>query len=178
MRRILLVAAAAVIGILGFAFAASIAGAGGNDPPNQGDPDKILTVGSGYVCSGTLLWLDKVEVGGDTHTISFSAPGPIVKVTIKSGEKADLVSASFAADYLSGTITISQGVSNYVVWYCQDGGTTSTETTGTTETFEPPTVPAAPTAKPKPAAKPAAPAAAAAGAEQSVFQPPALAYTP
>ena len=34
------------------------------DPPNQGDPDKVLTVLSGYACSGTVVPGAKVEGGG------------------------------------------------------------------------------------------------------------------
>ena len=78
------------------------------DPPNQGDPDKVLIVTSGYACSGTVVPGAKVEGGGLGRTITVSAPTPIVKVTIKSGSKAELVSATWSADYLSGTITISR----------------------------------------------------------------------
>ena len=32
--------------------------ADGGGPPNQGDPDKMTAVFSGYVCSGTIIWRD------------------------------------------------------------------------------------------------------------------------
>jgi hypothetical protein len=140
MKRSLTIVSACALAIAGLVAGIAVNGLSANTgPPNQGDPDKVLTVVSGYQCSGGLVYLPKVE-GGLGRTITFTAATPIVKVTIKSGEKATLVSASWAVDYLSGTITISQDVSNYVVWTCAGGGTTTgtTETgttgTGTTET--------------------------------------------
>jgi hypothetical protein len=131
MSAILALGAIAVAGVA--AGMATTATATDPGPPNQGDPDKVFAVLSGYQCSGTVHYGPKIE-GGLGVTISFSASSPIVKVTIKSGEKASLVSATWAADYLSGTITITQNVSNYVVWTCSGGTTTDTTTTGTTET--------------------------------------------
>jgi hypothetical protein len=132
MKRSLTMVSACALAIAGLAAGIAVTGLSANTgPPNQGDPDKILTVVSGYQCSGDLGFLPKVE-GGLGQTITVTATSPIVKVTIKSGEKATLVSASWAADFLSGTITISQDVSNYVVWTCAGGGTT----TGTTETTQ------------------------------------------
>lgn len=136
MTRFLASLALGALLVLGLAAGFATNGlADDSGPPNQGDADKVLTVSSGYVCTGTITWSDKVE-GGLGTTISVSAATPIVKVTIKSGEKAVLVSATWAADYRSGTITISQDVSNYVVWTCTGSTTTTTDTTttGTTTT--------------------------------------------
>jgi hypothetical protein len=134
MKRSLTIVSACALAIAGLVAGIAVNGLSANTgPPNQGDPDKVLTVLSGYQCSGGLVYLPKVE-GGLGRTITVTAAAPIVKVTIKSGEKAALVSASWAADYRSGTITISQDVSNYVVWTCAGGGTTTGTTTGTTET--------------------------------------------
>ena len=131
MKRSLTIVSACALAIAGLAAGIAVTGLSANTgPPNQGDPDKILTVLSGYQCSGDLAFLPKVEGGGLGTTIAVTATSPIVKVTIKSGDQATFVSATWAADFLSGTITISQDVSNYVVWTCAGGGTT----TGTTET--------------------------------------------
>jgi hypothetical protein len=115
------------------------------DPPNQGDPDKVLTVSSGYACSGTVVPGAKVEGGGLGPTITVSAPSPIVKVTIKSGSKAEFVDDDWEGDFLSGWITISQDVSNYVVWTCSGTTTTTTETTPTTTETTPTTTETTPT---------------------------------
>ena len=147
MKRSLTIVSACALAIAGLAAGIAVTGLSANTgPPNQGDPDKILTVVSGYQCSGDLGFLPKVE-GGLGQTITVTATSPIVKVTIKSGEKATLVSASWAADFLSGTITISQDVSNYVVWTCAGGGTTTgtTETTQTTTETTPTTTETTPT---------------------------------
>jgi hypothetical protein len=135
MKRSLTIVSACALAIAGLVAGVAVNGLSANTgPPNQGDPDKLLTVASGYQCSGGLVYLPKVE-GALGRTITVTAAAPIVKVTIKSGEKATLVAASWAADYRSGTITISQDVSNYVVWTCAGGGTTTgTTETGTTET--------------------------------------------
>lgn len=127
----------ALVALAAFGLAAVLATTGlaaDPDPPNQGDPDKVLTVSSGYACSGTVVPGTKVEGGGLGPTITVSASSPIVKVTIKSGSKAELVSATWSPDYLSGTITLSQDVSNYVVWTCAGTTTTTTDTTTTTST--------------------------------------------
>ena len=140
MRRSLSIAAACALAIAGLTAGDAVSGlsASPGDPPNQGDPTKVFTVASGYACDGTVVPGPKVEGQGLGRTIAVSAATPIVKVTIKSGDKAELVSAAWAADFRSGTITISQDVSNYVVWTCAGGGTTTgtteTTTTGTTET--------------------------------------------
>ena len=122
--------------VLGLATGLATSGlAASSDPLNQGDPDKVLTVSSGYVCTGPVTPLEKLEVGGDVRTVTVTASQPIVQVTIKSGEKAALVGATWTADYRSGTITITQGWSNYVVWVCTGSTTTTTDTTpATTET--------------------------------------------
>ena len=134
MKRSLAGLGLAALVVLGLATGLATSGpAAGSEPPNQGDPDKVLTVSSGYVCTGTVTPLEKVEVGGDVQTVTVTASQPIVRVTIKSGEKAVLVGATWTADYLSGTITITQGWSNYVVWVCT-GSTTTTTTTDTTTT--------------------------------------------
>jgi hypothetical protein len=140
VRRSLRIAAACALAIAGLTAGVAVSGLSANagDPPNQGDPTKVLTVMSGYACDGAVTPGSKVEGSGLGPTIAVSAATPIVKVTIKSGDKAELVSATWAADFRSGTITISQDVSNYVVWTCAGNGTTTgttgTTTTGTTET--------------------------------------------
>jgi uncharacterized repeat protein (TIGR01451 family) len=92
-------------------------GAGARSDENQGDPDKVLTVESGYACAGSLVAGAKIE-GGLGRTVEFSAATPIVQVTLKSGNDATVVSSSFAADYRSGSVTLSKDVSNYIVWTC------------------------------------------------------------
>lgn len=135
MKRSLAGLGLAALVVLGLATGLATSGpAAGSEPPNQGDPDKVLTVSSGYVCTGTVTPLEKVEVGGDVQTVTVTASQPIVRVTIKSGEKAVLVGATWTADYLSGTITITQGWSNYVVWVCTGSTTTTTTTDTTTDT--------------------------------------------
>jgi hypothetical protein len=135
MKR--LPATLALVALAAIGLAAGLATTGSaadSDPPNQGDPDKVLTVVSGYACPGAIVPGAKVEGGGLGQTIAVSATTPIVKVTIKSGSKAELVSATWSSDYLSGTITISQDVSNYIVWTCAGATTTTTGTTDTTTT--------------------------------------------
>jgi hypothetical protein len=83
--------------------------------PNQGEASKVLTVNAG-ACATPVAGA-KVE-GGLGATISVSSTLPIAKVTVKSGQGAAVVSSSFAADFKSGTITLSKAVSNYVVWTC------------------------------------------------------------
>jgi hypothetical protein len=95
---------------------------------NQGDPDKVLTVDNPNVSCASPVAGPKVE-GNLGTTISFSAGAPIDFVTVKSGEGAVVVSATF--DTTSGTITLSKDVSNYVVWTCPPATTTSGATTTT-----------------------------------------------
>ena len=83
---------------------------------NQGEESKVLTV-NGTSCSTTVVAGAKVE-GGLGTTVQITATAPIVKVTLKSGQGATVVSASFSADFKSATITLSKDVSNYVVWTC------------------------------------------------------------
>lgn len=139
MRRSLAIASLCALAVSGLVAGIAVTGLSanpGDDPPNQGDPDKVFTVASGYQCDGTVVAGPKVEGPGLGRTITVTATSPIVQVTIKSGAKAALVSATWATDYESGTITISQDVSNYVVWTCAGGATTTgtTETTSTTGT--------------------------------------------
>ena len=100
---------------------------------NQGDSDKVLTVDNPNVSCASPVEGSKVE-GGLGTTISFSAAAPIDFVTVKSGQGAVVVSATF--DTTSGTITLSKDVSNYVVWTCPPATTTSgsTTTSGATTT--------------------------------------------
>jgi hypothetical protein len=95
---------------------------------NQGDPDKVLTVDNPNVSCASPVAGPKVE-GNLGTTISFSAGAPIDFVTVKSGQGAVVVSATF--DTTSGTITLSKDVSNYVVWTCPPATTTSGATTTT-----------------------------------------------
>src|SRR4029450_4580634 len=103
-------------------------------PPNQGDPDKVTSVLSGYVCTGTIVWRNGVQGGGTGKTVMLTDTLPIVEVRVKSGSKAALVSAVFSGNFLSATVTISQGVSNYAWSVCMPGDTTTTGTTTTTTT--------------------------------------------
>jgi hypothetical protein len=89
--------------------AAAVAG------PNQGDPDKVLTVNNKKVWCKYPKPGPKIE-GGLGRTITFSASKPIDKVTVKSGEGAYVVSKWF--DMKKGKITLNKDVSNYVVWTC------------------------------------------------------------
>src|SRR5215218_1162245 len=100
---------------------------------NQGDPDKVLTVDNPNVSCASPVAGPTVE-GNLGTTISFSAGAPIDFVTVKSGEGAVVVSATF--DTTSGTITLSKDVSNYVVWTCPPATTPSgaTTTSGATST--------------------------------------------
>src|SRR5918996_393251 len=95
---------------------------------NQGDPDKVLTVDNPNVSCASPMEGPKVE-GDLGTTISFSAGAPIDFVTVKSGEGAVVVSATF--DTTSGQITLSKDVSNYVFWTCPPATTTSGATTTT-----------------------------------------------
>ena len=83
---------------------------------NQGEESKVLTV-NGTSCSTTVVAGAKVE-GGLGTTVQITATAPIVRVTLKSGQGAAVVSSSFSADFKSVTITLSKDVSNYVVWTC------------------------------------------------------------
>ena len=108
---------------------------GGGGPPNQGDPDKVTTVLSGYTCTGTIIWRGKIEGDGQAKTVTITETLPIVEIRVKSGSKAALVSAVFSGNFLSATVTISQGVSNYAWSVCSPGDTTTTDTdTDTTTT--------------------------------------------
>ena len=113
------------------------------DDPNQGNPDLVLTVDNPAVSCEDPMPLAKVE-GDLGTTISFSAQSPIDKVTVKSGSKAEVVSATFSASGppFTGTITLTQDVSNYVIWVCKPTPTTTPPTTPpttTTTTAPPPT---------------------------------------
>jgi hypothetical protein len=140
MRRVLITLGLGALAAIGLATGLATAGLVETNPPNQGDPDKVLTVESGYNCSGTMVAGEKVEGGDLGPTITVTATSPIVQVTIKSGSKAEVVAATWSADFLSGTITIAQDVSNYVVWTCS-GTTTTTDTTDTTDTTPTDTTP-------------------------------------
>jgi hypothetical protein len=87
------------------------------DPPNQGEEGKVLTVDNPAVSCESPTASAKVD-GVNSATIEFSSSLPIDKVTVKSGEQSEVVSSSFAANNLSGSITLTQNVSNYVVWTC------------------------------------------------------------
>src|SRR5688500_5038280 len=87
--------------------------------PNQGETSKVLTV-SGMSCPSPVPG-SKVE-GGRGTTISVSSSLPIARVTLKSGNSATVVGASFSADFKSATITLSKDVSNYIVWTCASSG--------------------------------------------------------
>jgi hypothetical protein len=113
------------------------------DDPNQGNPDLVLTVDNPAVSCEDPMPLEKVE-GDLGTTISFSAQSPIDKVTVKSGSKAEVVSATFSASGppFTGTITLTQDVSNYVIWVCEPTPTTTPPTTPpTTTTTTTPTTP-------------------------------------
>lgn len=112
-----MLAAFSVLASTGTAFADSGA------PPNQGDPDKVTSVFSGYVCAGTFIWRDVIQGDAQQKTVSIAETLPIVEVRIKSGSKAALVSAVFSGNFLSATVTISQGVTNYAWSVCQLGDT-------------------------------------------------------
>jgi uncharacterized repeat protein (TIGR01451 family) len=120
LALLLLAAAALIVASSAASYPARDAGsafAAAGPPANQGDPDKVITVSSGYQCGGALIEGTKIG-GGLGETISFSASLPIVQVTVKSGNEAELLSSSFAANYLSGSITLSKDVSSYIVWTC------------------------------------------------------------
>jgi hypothetical protein len=87
--------------------------------PNQGETSKVLTV-SGMSCPSPVPG-SKVE-GGLGTTITVSSSLPIARVTLKSGNSATVVGASFSADFKSATITLSKDVSNYIVWTCASSG--------------------------------------------------------
>ncbi|HKX69426.1 MAG TPA: hypothetical protein VJN29_19590, partial [Intrasporangium sp.] len=95
------------------------------DDPNQGNPDLVLTVDNPEVSCDDPMPLPKVE-GDLGSTIEFEAQSPIDKVTVKSGSKAEFVSADFSptGPPYTGTITLTQDVSNYVIWVCVETPTT------------------------------------------------------
>jgi hypothetical protein len=102
--------------LAGFASAAN-----GVGPPNQGNPPKVTAVFSGYVCEGTIIWRDKIIGDGQAKTVNITETLPIVEVRVKSGSKAALVSAVFSGNFLSATVTISQGVGNHAWSVCLGG---------------------------------------------------------
>ena len=108
------VLAAGFLAALGLAAPQADAG-----PPNQGDPNKVITVSSGYVCQGTIIWRDIVNGDGQAKTVNITETLPIVEIRVKSAIHAALVSAVFSGNFLSGTVTISQGVENYAWSVCQ-----------------------------------------------------------
>jgi hypothetical protein len=107
-------------------------GAGTSGPPDQGDPAKMTAVLSGYVCSGTIVWRGLIQGDGQANTVTITETLPIVEVRVKSHSIAELVSAVFSGNFLSATVTISQGVENYAWSVCQPGDTTTTSTRTTT----------------------------------------------
>jgi uncharacterized repeat protein (TIGR01451 family) len=120
LALLLLAAAGLVVASSAASYPAREAGsalAAAGPPANQGDPDKVITVSSGYQCGGALMEGPKIS-GGLGETISFSASLPIVQVTVKSGQGAELLSSSFASSYLTGSITLNKDVSSYIVWTC------------------------------------------------------------
>jgi hypothetical protein len=140
MRRVLITLGLGALAAIGLATGLATAGLAETDPPNQGEADKVLTVESGYTCSGTMVAGEKVEGDSLGPTITVTATSPIVQVTIKSGSEAAVVTATWSTDFLTGTITISKDVSNYVVWTCS-ATTTTTDTTDTTDTTPTDTTP-------------------------------------
>jgi hypothetical protein len=100
--------------VLALALAAGQAAATG-DAPNQGDPDKVLTVDNPNVSCENPKPGDKVE-GDFGRKIHVSSNRPIDFVTVKSGKNAEVVFAEF--DTFKGKIKLSKDVSNYVVWTC------------------------------------------------------------
>jgi hypothetical protein len=106
--------AALVLGVaLALALIAGPAIAG--DAPNQGDPDKVLTVDNPNVECENPEPGKKVE-GDFGRKIHVSADDPIDFVKVKSGRDAEVVFAEF--DETEGKIKLSKDVSNYVVWTC------------------------------------------------------------
>jgi hypothetical protein len=85
---------------------------------NQGDEDKVITVDNPNVNCQYPTAEQKVESNNLGKTINISANDPIDFVTIKSGNGASVVSATF--NTTSATITLSKDVSNYVVWTCDE----------------------------------------------------------
>ena len=83
--------------------------------PNQGDPSKVLKVDNPHVSCQSPVPGKKVE-GNFGRYIEVYANAPIDFVTVKSGQGASVVYASF--QYKSGKIKLSKDVSNYVVWTC------------------------------------------------------------
>jgi hypothetical protein len=86
------------------------------DPPDQGA--NVVSVFSGYVCSGTIFWRDLVQGDGQAQTVGISEALPIVSVRLGSAAPAALVSAVFSGTFLSAAVTISQGATNYVWSVC------------------------------------------------------------
>jgi hypothetical protein len=84
--------------------------------PNQGDPDKVITVNNQNVQCQNPQPQQKRE-GDFGRTINVRANHPIDFVTVKSGQGAFVVSKSF--DTFQGQITLSKDVSNFVVWVCK-----------------------------------------------------------
>ena len=83
---------------------------------------------SGYICSGTIGWSDVIQGDGQAKTVTITETLPTVEVRVKSGSKAALVSAVFLGNFLSATVTISQGVANYAWSVCQPADTPPTVT--------------------------------------------------
>jgi hypothetical protein len=106
-------AALALGALLALALTAGPAVAG--DAPNQGDPDKVLTVDNPNVSCEYPEPGKKVE-GDFGRKIHVWAKDPIDFVTVKSGRDAEVVFAEF--DEFKGKIKLSKDVSNYVVWTC------------------------------------------------------------
>ena len=103
-----------ILGVLvTLAVVAAPAAAGG--APNQGDPDKVLKVDNPNVWCDYPVPGKKVE-GDFGRTISVYSSNPIDFVTVKSGQGAYVVFATF--DKFWGKIKLSKDVSNYVVWTC------------------------------------------------------------
>ena len=100
--------------------------------PNQGDASKVLTVDNPSVSCEEPTPRSKVE-GGLGRTIQVVDEQPIDLVTVKSGKGATVVSTSFTLN--SGEITLSNDVSNYVVWVCPPGSTDPTDPTDPTFSF-------------------------------------------
>ena len=106
-------AAIGAVAVLALALAAGQAVA--TDAPNQGDPDKVLTVDNPNVSCENPKPGNKVE-GDFGRKIHISTSRPIDFVTLKSGKNAEVVFAEF--DTFEGTIKLSKDISNKVIWTC------------------------------------------------------------